>query len=366
MFILVLTYCTLFFFIIGKIQLKGTLSAILLWSFPFFLYFLVSGLQFNVGSDYPSYINIYMNQNYLLEKYFYSGEFFFYYIYKTLAYFDAPSQFIFVLFSFLQSIFIFSYFYSLKKLDFKIWLFFLIFFTVTNIYNNQLNGLRQYASLTLLPLISYFCFKNQTVKSVIFIIIAITFHSSSIIFLLIFPLKKLYLKLSNRIFLLFLITAPIYYWSTYYIPEMLILLGGKYSYYINSQYFQGYSLTTIYTKIYYIPLILYFFYKYRINNKNNINIGYGTNKKYFSFCIFIFSITYWAFLPSLSISILSRISSYFIFFYIFPIYYVIIESIYRRKNINTILILLYIILPYIIKVTLLAKGEFLYKSYIFN
>ncbi|NHB92021.1 EpsG family protein [Photorhabdus cinerea] len=363
MFIFTLFYCTFYFYLIEKVSTRNKLH-LFLWLPPLILYLSVAGLQYSVGTDYLSYISIYENQEQYLLKYYIKGEYTFYYINKLLSFINSPSQGVFFVFSIIQSIFIFWYFATLKRNLFIIWLFFLIFFTVTNIYNNQLNGIRQYAALTLFPLITYWCHTRQKTKTIIAIIVAITFHKSSIMFFIVFLFQFLNKFINKKTtFLFFILTAPIYYFLPFYIIDILTSFPNEYTHYIHSKYFHSNDYWIIVTKIYYIPIILYFFYRYLKVDSYKKN---GTDSTYFQFCIFIFSITFWSFLIGLFANILSRLSSNFIFLYIFPIYYILAESINKRNNIKTLFLFLYITLPYIIKVTILAKNEFLYKSYLFN
>ncbi|MBL0530225.1 EpsG family protein [Aeromonas caviae] len=355
-YIFVLSFCALYFYAIQKIRVN-----ILLFLPPFLIYFMISALQYNVGADYPSYIYIYENQ-WVLERYFNSGEFFFYYANKILEYFRFPSQAIFFVFAFVQSLFIFIYFGVLKNKGYLLWLFFLFFFTVSSIYNNQLNGIRQYAALTLLPLLTVFLFDKKYIYYVLGCFVATTFHSSGILFIL-FPLFILMNKVMGKYcFFLFMVTLPIYMFISKYAPTLLETFDLKYSSYIDSEYFEGGSYITVITKLYYIPALLFFYYIYDSKSCNSIGIK---DERYFSFLILVFSCTHWSFLMSLDIAILSRIASYFWFFIIFPLYYVALAL--RRSNKVVFLIyIVYIVLPYIAKVTFLAKNEYLYKSYIFN
>ncbi|EOE5321826.1 EpsG family protein [Providencia rettgeri] len=322
---------------------------------PFSVYFLVSSLQYNVGSDYFSYIYIYQN-SWVMDKYFNSGEYFFYYSNLILNYFSAPPQSIFFVFSFIQSFFIFYFFKEIKKRGLSLWLLFFIFFTVTNILHNQMNGIRQYAALTLLPIISLFLYDKKYFKFFIFTLIAMSFHSTAIIFfgLVFFSLAKKYHF--NRYFIVFIISIPFYLLVAKYTPIILDSLGLRFLSYIDSEYFDNGNYITIMTKIYYLPALLLFFYLYKKNTIQN---------NYFSFTILIFSFTYWSFLMSLDIAILSRLSSYFWFFIIFPLYYIGV-FLYQRSVASLGFYILYLAAPYVAKVTFLAKNEFIYNSIIFN
>lgn len=328
---------------------------------PFILYFLISALQYNVGSDYFSYLYIYENQ-WVLGRYFESGEYFFYYLNILLKEFDFSGQSIFFVFSFLQSIFIFIYFDELKKKGYVVWVLFLIFFVVTNIYNNQMNGIRQYTSLTLLPLLTILIYNRNYVYFVFLIAVAMSFHSSSLIFVFLFFFVFFYKYFYRYYFIIFILSIPFYFFIAKYTPILLDASGVRFSSYIESDYFGAGNYITVITKVYYLPALLFFYYLY---GKARGNRGGFYFEGYFSFLIFIFTCTYWSFLMSLDIAILSRVSSYFWFFIIFPLYYVGIFF-HKRDFVKFVLYFIYLVAPYAAKVTFLAKNEFLYDSVIFN
>ncbi|MFM4922367.1 EpsG family protein [Aeromonas dhakensis] len=355
-YLLLCFFCSLYMYSIQNY--KASLIVLLP---PFILYFLISALQYNVGSDYFSYLYIYENQ-WVLGRYFESGEYFFYYLNIFLKEFGFPGQSIFFIFSFFQSIFVFVYFNELKKKGFIIWMLFLIFFVVTNIYNNQMNGIRQYAALTLLPLLTIFIYNRSYIYFGIFMAIAMSFHSSSLIFLSLIIFVVFHRSFHRYNIVIFILSIPFYLLVAKYTPILLENLGLRFSSYIESDYFDAGNYITIITKIYYFPVLLFFYYLYgkaRENTKKNHFDGY------FSFLIFMFSCTYWSFLMSLDIAILSRVSSYFWFFIIFPLYYVGI-FLHKKGIVKLGLYIIYLVAPYAAKVTFLAKNEFLYNSIIFN
>lgn len=346
-------FCTLYMYTIQRYKI----NFIILLP-PFTAYFLLSSLQFNVGSDYFSYIYIYENQ-WVMDKYFNSREYFFYYANLILNYFNFPSQSIFFVFSFVQSFFIFYYFKEIKKRGFIIWLLFFIFFTVTNTLHNQMNGIRQYAALTLLPMISIFLYEKKYYKFTISVFLATCFHSTALIFIGLIVFSLIHRYKFRHYFAIFIISIPFYLLIAVYTPMILESLGLRFTSYIGSKYFEEGNYITIVTKMYYLPALLFFYYLYKKHKENNYE------SSYFSFVILIFSFTYWSFLMSLDIAILSRISSYFWFFIIFPLYYV---GVYfsKRGSASLCFYILYISAPYFAKVTFLAKNEFIYRSIIFN
>ena len=358
MYLFVLSFCSIYLYFLENKNIKLNLIS----AFPCFLiYFLVAGLQYQVGTDYNNYIKIY-NTEHLQEKYFDSGEYIFYYAVKSLNALNLHHQFLFLIFSLFQSLPIFLYLFLLHdKLKIKPWLLFLLFFCITGIYNNQLSGIRQYAALTLLPLLTYYVFYNRYLISLLLLSVSISFHQSALIFMIIYPLVYLYKKFNFNPLYIFFLSIPFYI----YIPDIIIflvkLLHIKYISYQNSDFFKPQPLINILTKLYYLPLLLYFFYLYKKDKAYKIN-----KKNYIGFCILIMSSLYFSFLMSYKIGLFYRISSYFWFFTIIPIYYLSVHKLSKNKTPDFIIIILYILLPYILKTTFLAKGEYIYNSVLFN
>ncbi len=358
MYLFVLFFCSLYLYFLENKNIKINFIS----TFPCFLvYFLVAGLQYQVGTDYNNYIRIY-NSIHLQEKYFTSGEYIFYFTVKALTKLNFHYQSLFLLFSLFQSLPIFIYLYILhNKFKIKPWLLFFLFFCITGIYNNQLSGIRQYAALTLLPLLTYYIFYNRIFMAILLISIAIGFHQSALIFIIIFPLAYVYKRFNLNPFYIFILTIPLYI----YIPDIAISLVDifhiKYISYQDSIFFKPQPLINIITKLYYLPLILYFFYIYRRTESYE-----RKNNNYIGFCIFIMSALYFLFLMSYKIGLFYRISSYFWFFTIIPIYYLAIHKLSKNKITDFIIIILFVLLPYILKTTILAKGEYQYDSILFN
>src|SRR5690606_7432606 len=124
----------------------------------------------------------------------------------------------------------------------------------------------------------------------------------------------------------------------------------RYSLYLETEYSEGRAVDGILTKFYFLPIIVIFWYFY-IKDKNVDN--------FFSFAILIFSLTHFMFLQALSFDLLMRVWDYFIFFIIFPIYYVL----NRSRGFTLILILIYILLFYVLKVVFFPVAEYDYDFY---
>ncbi|BBG60525.1 EpsG family protein [Providencia rustigianii] len=319
MYIFVLLFCSLYLYMLDKGKVKYNVLSL----FPcFMIYYLVPSLQYEVGTDYHSYINIY-NTPHLLDRFYTSYEYIFYYTVKLFNYLNLPEQSLFAFFSLIQSIPLFIYLSKLKlNSNVTGWLFFLVFISTTGIYNNQMSGIRQYAALILFPLITYYVFNKRYLLSNALIISAILLHQTALIFIIVYPLIFLFKKLNVKYFVIFSCTIPVYYFGADIILFLVKFLGLKYVSYFSSDYAAPQDILSLFTRLYYLPLIFLFFMNYKQDFKE---------KSYLSFCIFLFCIFYFSFIMSFQFGLFFRISSYFWFFLIFPIYSVIKTYINRGE-----------------------------------
>lgn len=352
MFLVVLFFISFYFALIEKY--KTSLIAM----FPaFLLYFLVAGLQYGVGTDYFSYSDIFEDIS-RHQFYINRSEFLFAYLNTFLNWLELPTQSIFLAISFIQSVLIFIYFKSIKKKGFIITLFFIAFICVTNIYNNQLNGLRQYVVIAALPLLSIFLYEKRFILAIILLGLVSFFHNTAWFLLILLPIYFLYKKFNRSLAYLFLLSSVCYLLLGTVVNELVISFLPNYAHYLQSDYAESHSLRLFVTKLYYLPLIFYF---YLIYKKSSSEFG-----EYFHFMIFAFTLTFWFFLLALSLGITTRFYYYVVFFMVFPMYYLLHYNYVKGKIVSFVIVLGYIVLPYIAKVTFLAKNEFLYKSILWS
>lgn len=348
-FLFVLAYVSIYLLAIEKYR-----SSLLIMVPAFTVYFFVAALQYGVGTDYFSYIEIYES-----EKrhwfYFNKGEYLFFGLNQFLNWLELSSQSIFFAISLIQTTLIFLYFKAIKNRGFIAWLFFIVFFCVTNIYNNQLNGLRQYVVISGLPLFALLVHDKKVIKSTSLLFLLSLFHSTAWLLLVIFPFIYLQKIVTKRLFVLFLLSILVYLVAGQFTRQLTSIFLPNYLHYLNGSYSEPKSISIFLTKLYYLPIILYFYSVYRKDSSSVFG-------RYFSSMIFIFTITYWFFLLALYLGSATRLYSYFIFFYIFPIYYILHDSFFRKRVLLFFMLLVYIIAPYTAKVTFLARAEFLYQS----
>lgn len=352
MFLLVFFFVSIYLFLIENY--RASLIAMLP---AFILYFFVAGLQYDVGTDYFAYRDIFQEE----ERhwyYFQKREYAFFGLNQFLNWLNLPAQSIFLVISFIQSFLIFLYFKKIKQVGVILWVFFVVFFTVTNIYNNQLNGLRQYVAITGIPLFTIFLHERKLLHSLGLLVVLSFFHNTAWLLTIFYPIFYIQNKFNINLLVLFIISAVGYFFAGGFIYDLTSFILPNYLHYLQSDLSEPHTISVFLTKLYYLPLVFYFYIIYR---KDNTIIG-----SYIHFMLFVFSITYWFFLLALSVGIATRLYYYFIFFYIFPIYYILHYNYVRNRSIEFLFILVYIVFPYFLKVTALAKAEFLYDSFLWN
>lgn len=348
MFLVVLFYVAIY------TALTERYSASLLIMMPAFLvYFLVAGLQYNVGTDYYSYVHIFDDE--ASHQYYYDRkEYLFSYLNSILNKINLPSQSVFLVISFIQSIFIFSYFKEIKGKGLIVSIFFIVFFCVSNIYNNQLNGLRQYVVIAALPLLTIYIGDGKYMKFLFLLIVSALFHNTAWFLLFLVPLYFFSMYIKKGLMALFFLSAPFYLFLGTALNKLVDVFLSGYAHYLQGEYAEQQTIFLFITKLYYLPLFLFFFIFYK---RSESSVG-----KYFHFMVVTFSLTYWFFLLSLYLGIATRFYYYLVFFMIFPIYYLLHKSYKEGRVIFFVFILVYIVGPYVAKVTFLARAEFLYQS----
>jgi len=328
-------------------------NTMLLFSLPAYIYWIYLALQYNVGTDYFSYYNMIIDgiQPHIENN----NEYLFYFILKFIQYFNLNPQFIFVITGFLNTILFFIVLKKYMKYGFKPWLLFYLFMTITTIYFNQMNALRQFISVMIVPILVIYLYEKKYIKSLITATIGMMFHFSFIIpifFLFLFQ----FVKRTNKNILLFFLVVPLI--LLFIFPHIFDYIVN--AYFSNYQYFllrEKLHLSNFLTKLYYIPLFLYFLYLWnfkKILRTVDITFMYTL--------IIIFSATYSLYLIDFTINLGGRVFQYFIFFYVFPLYYVVEYKISKKKPYQLIMIFLYILLPYLVKTLMFPIGEYDYNS----
>jgi len=221
-----------------------------------------------------------------------------------------------------------------------------------------MNGLRQYMALMFFPFVFLAAIEKRYITYVILVVISCMFHQSAIVGLLILPCTFVS-KLSRKSQMCLFFVIPILFSFSsgvisYFIDNYFLL----YRNYLDNAYGEGLPISSIYTKIYYIPVFIYFWYLY-IKGEDEVGLE-GISQ-----AIGLWICTYWLFVLYLDFGFIFRISSYFFFFNIFPLY-VVWKSLVRRKKVGALLVFfMYLLAPYLAKVTFLSRDVFEYKHILF-
>ncbi|HCQ5192760.1 EpsG family protein [Acinetobacter baumannii] len=356
LFLLVFLSSTLYLYATRNLKSLSFFKQFIVWIPTFLAFYIPMAFQKDVGTDYYSYISIYSNA---VERYLYAekGEYLFLWIIDFAKIFNHY-QFVFIIFSLIISL---SFFYSLfvlkNKYDYKAWLIFFIYFSATGIYNTSFNTLRQSIIISLLPFLIHLFVKK---RHLIFLlcILALSFLHKSVLLYLSFYLVALIPNNKKIVFFAFVFSTLLYTINFGSIINILAnnpligLIFGNYSYYVDSSFFDAGPTLSIVTKLYYLPLFMLFWLIYV--KEKNINL-------YFDFTIKLWAVTCFMIIQMMHIGIFYRFWNMFAFLYVFPIYYVVDYYIKKRDALFVFLLILYIIIPYIIKVLILPSAEYLYN-----
>lgn len=331
------------------------LKQFVVWLPCFFVFFIPMALQYNVGTDYLSYVAIYTNS---ANRWLYidNNETLFLTIVDVARFFGDP-QYLFAIFTliisltFFYSLFILQKFYALRP-----WAIFVIYFSVTGIYNTSFNTLRQSAVAGFLIILLHLFSQKRHILFLSLIFLLSFLHKSIYFYLIMYPL--FFVKDSKKVyFFLFCATTFIYAISFNFFIEKIAqipFVGANfagYLYYAETGFFDAGPILSILTKLYYLPIFLLFWYLYLKDRSKNT---------FFDLSIKLWSVTCFMIIQMMHIGIFYRFWNLFVFLYIFPIYYIIDYYIVSRKPLAVMLLILYILLPYMVKVLFLPSAEYLY------
>jgi len=353
---LLVFYC---YYIESKVKIKTKITFFISYSPAIFMYWLLPAFQFNVGTDYFTYIDFFRHG--VPDYIFNNNEFLFYYLVFFLNIFDFSEQSIFYTISFIQVILVFLILFELSKYKFKIWLLMLLLLIVSSVYHNQMNLLRQFVSVLVVPLLFLYLYKKDYIKLIFVSLVGLGFHKSFLMILLLIPIIWFVSRIKKDMISVLTIVMPFIYLFVFPLVSQFLInfIFPNYGFYTDMQYLNYFTLLT---KLYYLPLVFYFIYVYNVNRFYNIFV----NELLFKYMLLIFSLTYSVYLTEFTFNLNGRVFKYFQFFYIFPIYYLFDYLIYKNKKLQLLLLFAYIFFPYYIKVFILPTSEYTYDSILFH
>lgn len=327
-----------------------TLGGYIILFFPLLaIWLIISSTQYYVGTDYGSYMEIFQGQK--LDRY----EIGFLTILRGFFAIGVKGQIFYLIFytiSFFLLICIF------KEFDNNIrYVFFLIiiYICVSNLFNNQLNGLRQAVATYLGSLGFIFFLKKRITLFWLLYLLAISIHLASIVYIvvlmtpIIYKLMKqqLYLLIVIGIILSFTLNINLFYLITDYLPQ-------NYANHITYNFIENRSLNSMVLKYILIPI-----YILAISRCNYCNFT-PFEKKLFNWGIIGFSMK----LGLLGLPIISRVSDYFILLSMYPLYCLFKSLAQKNKHILLVSIISFLISLYFFKTIVFPSAEYTYHSII--
>ena len=309
------------------------------------------GFRYEVGTDYKNYIRVYNEIKNMplkaLSKY--EWEIGFKILFKTISCIFKNEKMIFVFIAFLNiyPIFKANELFDYKYLSFSILLFCFLFLPFC------MNGMRQGVAMSYILYSTLLLLKGYKKESIINIVLAILFHKSSIIFLpffiVIYFSNNNYEKTKKRIIYLSFIMSII---ILFFLKDIFINLSiENYSSYVNKIKVENVSLRSLILHIPIITIILLSITKDRLAQilKSIMITGY------------IFTVV------GTSAQYVGRIATFFTFFEIMLIPYIV--SNIKEKNTKIFiasLLLIYIAIYFIYLYYILGYQEIMpYKNWLF-
>lgn len=221
---------------------------------------LLATLQENVGTDYLDYIMI-SQTGADLPRIFGKGEFLSYSIFYFVYINGLDPQLSFLLFSFFTYVGLLVFLFLLP-VRYNLLIFALLLLVVTSFFHNQMNGIRQYASMPYMWLAILLFLKRRYFFSVFGLIVAAGFHSMALMavplafsFLLIGIFRFGFVFLFSIFCFIFLLFADLSYLAEWVVNVFF----PKYSHYIGGDYSKGLGWKSIAVRLYYfVPIMLVF------------------------------------------------------------------------------------------------------------
>ena len=319
-----------------------------------------TAFQYDVGTDYFSYINIYSSE--LSENFFSKGEFAFYYIIKCLHFFNVEPQYFIVTLTLLTNLFFLKFVDLLRSKGFNVFLIVLLYLTLVNTFHSQMNVMRAILSVTVSFCFLFYLFEKRFLKAFIIFAFMVSVHRSSI---LVVPIY---------ILILFLYSNIIKYSTFYFFGSLIACVLGLpvksvgvvveyvvpfYYHYIDSDYADtNFGVAGLIVKSLTLPISFYFIFKLKdIIKKDELS---GFDLKIIScwiiLCPLYFNLIY--FYP------VARVLYFTVLFNFVPFYYLI--QYHKRNGLVVLFFLFYAIAPYFVKVVFFPVSEYAYASFLFN
>lgn len=313
---------------------------------------LILSLQYGVGTDYFTYLELAdgsKGMGWIEAK----SEFLFIWLVNLVKQIGI-SQVLFLLVAIIQVSFLALIAYEVRKMDCKLHHFFFLYFTLSLTFFNQFNGIRQYVAVYMIIYAIFNLIYNKKIKFIILVLLASLFHHSAILFLLLIPIRKILnkrLPVEGVIIGLLVLLVISSLDLTKYVNK--ILSYTPYRGYIGSKYFRRTPIQGIITKIPKLLITMFSAYLIKDQSLNDKEVSL-LNLSYIANGVLILSF---------ASTIIWRFYQYIDLFTIFPSL-ILFRSKSNKDMKLSIALLLFVIL--FVKIIILPRGEYLYRSILFR
>lgn len=330
----------------------------LAYCFPILLFWtLLIGGQYAVGTDYFSYMEIFngVRMDYIESN---RGEYLFSYLIRSLNFFNIYGQLVFLFIALIWALLLFYIMKSGVKNRY-LYVFLFVFVVFSGIFNNQMNGIRQYLAVYVFTSGACLFIDGRKIIGMILMFICGFIHTTAFIF---FPLFFIFLAF-GRLFdktkslqMILIIGIVLSFILNTEMIGKVVPIFKVYSNYLDTELVGERSFLLKLTKYWYIPLF-FFAIKYKKEMKLNRiqDIMFYLGLVGFSFKLAL-----------VNLKLFSRFSEYMEFFACFPLVYLIIYMGKKRKQYSLLITYIYLLAPYALKVTALSTGEYSYNFFLFN
>ena len=333
-------------------------KTVIVFSLPvIFAWVLIIGSQYYVGTDYPTYLSLFKNIDSAKNEDTEFGFVYFVYLCNYLGFYGQDLFFI-IAFFWILSLLQISRTITTSK---YVFIFVFVFVTVSTVFNNQMNGVRQYVAVYFFTSSVLYMLNKKYVLFLIAFFLSFSWHMSAVILVPILLLFYFF-KLQNSRFLLSSIVLFSIAFNFFFKEEWLysfIAITNLYDSYLDSDYVQEVSLFNKLTKLMYTPVVLCSIYKFK---KYDLNFDEKS--------IFVIGVySYVIFMACLSNTLTNRFGMYFTILSCIPFVYFLIY-LYKKKTLASYLLYLllcfFILLVYALKVTRFSTGEYAFDSIFFH
>jgi hypothetical protein len=315
------------------------------------LYSVLPAMQYEVGVDYHSYMR--MMEFGVEQRIVNAGEWIIVWVDYFIDYFDFPNQSIFFIYSLIIGIFLVKFLKIIRKAGYDPATIIFLYFAITGYYFSQFNTIRQSLAIAFI-MVAFAClfFERKIFTFILYSLLSVMSHSVALVPVVIFAIIYIFhgWLIRYRVLLMAALLLSLIL-VVYGFGWLLNLFFPEYVFYLIDYNFD-FNINNLLTKIYWAPLIIWYFYSvYRRGGVNSEGVAFILT---FPLVFLIYIIPFHG----------GRVFQYFIFLWIFPIYYILRFVKSMRSRVLFFLLVAYIALPLILKLLIFPSDEYIYRSFI--